>query len=45
MGINIHRGRDKKILSSIVEVMEVSNSKEDLHISDGNLSDWKVKWM
>ena len=25
LGMNIHRGRDRKILSSIVEVMEVSN--------------------
>ena len=39
MGINIHRGRDRKILSSIVEVMEVSDSEEDFHISVGNLSE------
>ena len=37
LGINIHRGRDRKILSSIVEVMEVSDSEENFHISDGNL--------
>ena len=33
MGINIHRGRDRKILSSIVEVMEVSDSEEDSYLS------------
>ena len=37
--MNINRGRDRKILSSIVEVMEVSDSKENCHISDGNLSE------
>ena len=39
LAMNIHRGRDRKILSSIVEVMEVSDSEEDFHISDGNLSE------
>ena len=39
LGMNIHRGRDRKILSSIVEVMEVSDSEENFHISDGNLSE------
>ena len=39
LGMNIHRGRDRKILSSIVEVMEVSDSDENFHISDGNLSE------
>ena len=34
LGMNIHRGRDRKILSSIVEVMEVSDGKENFHISD-----------
>ena len=34
LGMNIHRGRDRKILSSIVEVMEVSDSEENFHISD-----------
>ena len=28
--MNIHRGRDRKISSSIVEVMEVSDSDENL---------------
>ena len=37
LGMNIHRGLDRKILSSIVEVMEVSDSEEDFHISVGNL--------
>ena len=39
LGMNINRGRDRKILSSIVEVMEVSDSEENCHISDGNLSE------
>ena len=39
LGMNIHRGRDRKILSSIMEVMEVRDSEEDFHISDGNLSE------
>ena len=34
-----HRARDRKILSSIVEVMEVSKCEEDFHVSDGNLSE------
>ena len=37
MGKNKHRGRDKKILLSIVEVMDVSECEEDFHFSDGNL--------
>ena len=37
MGMNIHRGRDRKILSSIVELMEVSDSEEDFHVSVGNV--------
>ena len=36
---NKHGGRDRKNLSSIVEVMEVSECEEDFHISDGNLSE------
>ena len=39
MGMNKHRVRDRKILFSIVEVMEVSECKEDFHTSDGNLSE------
>ena len=39
MGKKKHRGRDRKSLSSIVEVMEVSECEEDFHISDGNLSE------
>ena len=39
LGMNIHRGRGMKILSSIVEIMEVSDSKKNFHISDGNLSE------
>ena len=39
MNKNKHRGRDRKILSSIVEVMELSECEEDFHISDGNLSE------
>ena len=39
LGMNIHRGHDRKILSSILEIMEVSDSEEDFHISDGNLSE------
>ena len=39
MGKNKHRGRDRKIFSSIVEVMEVSECEEGFHISDGNLSE------
>ena len=39
LGMNIHRGRDRKISSSIVEVMEVSDSEENFHISEGNLSE------
>ena len=39
MGMNIHRGRDRKILQSIVEAMEVSDREEDFHISGGNLSE------
>jgi len=35
--MNINRGRDRK--TSIVEVMEVSDSEENCHISDGNLSE------
>ena len=34
LGMNIHHGRDRKILSSIVEFMEVSDSDENFHISD-----------
>ena len=34
-----HRVRERKILSSIVEVMHVSKCGEDFHISDGNLSE------
>ena len=37
--MSIHRGRYRKILSSIVEAMEVSDREEDFHISDGNLSE------
>lgn len=43
MGMNKHRVRDRKILSSTVEVMEVSECEEDFHISDGNLSDGQVE--
>ena len=32
MGKNEHRGRDRNILSSIVEVMDVSECEEDLDI-------------
>ena len=39
LGMNMHRGRDRKILSSIVEVMEVIDSEENFHISDWNLSE------
>ena len=39
LGMKIHRGHDRKILSSILEIMEVSDSEEDFHISDGNLSE------
>ena len=39
LGMNVNCGRDRKILSSIVEVMEVSDSEENCHISDGNLSE------
>ena len=39
MGMNKHRVRDRKILSSTVEVMEASECEEDFHISDGNLSE------
>ena len=39
LGMNIHRSRDRKILSSIGEVMEVSDSDENFHISEGNLSE------
>ena len=35
MGMNKHRVRDRKILSSIVEVSECG---EDFHISDEDLS-------
>ena len=34
-----HRVRDRKILLSIVEVMDVSECKENFHISNGNLSE------
>ena len=37
LGMNKHRARDRKILSSIVEVMEVSDNGDDFHISDENL--------
>ena len=37
--MNINRGRDRKIFSSIVDVMEVTDSEENCHISDGNLSE------
>ena len=39
MGMNKHRVRDRKMLSSTLEVMEVSECEEDFHISDGNLSE------
>ena len=39
IGKNKHRGRDRIILSSTVEVMEVSECEEDFHILDGNLSE------
>ena len=39
MGMNKHRVRDRTILSSTVEVMEVSECEEDFHISDRNLSE------
>ena len=39
MGMNKHRVRGTKILSSTVEVMEASECEEDFHISDGNLSE------
>ena len=39
MGLNKHRVRERKILSSTVEVMEVSECQEDFHISDGNVSE------
>ena len=39
MGMSKHRVRDRKILSSIVEDMEVSECEEDFDISDGNLSE------
>ena len=39
LGMNVHRGRDRKILSSVVEIMEVGDSKKTFHISDGNLSE------
>ena len=38
MGKNKQRERDRKILLSIVEVMDVSEC-EDFHSSDGNLSE------
>ena len=37
MGMRKHRVRDRKILSSIVEIMEVSECEEYFDISDGNL--------
>ena len=39
MGKNKHRGFDRKILLSIVEVMDVSECEDDFLISDGNLSE------
>ena len=39
MGMSQHCVRDRKILSSIVEVMEVSECEEDFDILDGNLSE------
>ena len=39
MGMNKHRVPERKILSSTVEVMEVSECEEDFNISDGNLSE------
>ena len=39
MGKNKHRGRDRKILLPIVDVMDVSECEEDFHISDGYLSE------
>ena len=39
MGMNKHGVRDRQILSSVVEVMEVSECEKDFHISDGNLCD------
>ena len=39
MGRNKERERDRKILLSIVEVMDVSECEEDFHISDGNRSE------
>ena len=39
MGMNKHRVRDRKIFSSIVEVIEASECEERFHISDGNLSE------
>jgi len=37
--MNKHRVGDRKILSSTVEVMEVSEYVEDFNIWDGNLSE------
>ena len=37
--MNKHRVGDRKILSSTVEVMEVSEYEEDFNIWDGNLSE------
>ena len=39
MGLNKHRVRERKILSSTVEVMEVNECQEDFRISDGNESE------
>ena len=41
LGMNFNRGRDRKIVSSLVEVIKVSDSEENnyCHISDGNLSE------
>ena len=39
MGLNKHRVRERKILSSTVEVMEVNECQEDFRISDGNVSE------
>ena len=39
MGLNKHRIRERKILSSTVEVMEVNECQEDFRISDGNVSE------
>ena len=37
--MNKHRVDDRKVLSSTVEVMEVSEYEEDFNIWDGNLSE------